>query len=84
MAKVPCCELVGKLLYLAVAMHPNISYAIVVLCQFVENPSPEHWGAAKQVLQYLKGSVNLKLVYLHAVSPDHFLTYSDTDLSSNP
>ena len=32
MAKVPYCELIGKLIYLAVAMRPDISYAIGVLC----------------------------------------------------
>jgi len=47
MKKVPYRELVGKLLYLAVATHPNISYAIGVLCHFVENPGHLHWGAAK-------------------------------------
>ena len=63
MAKVPYCELVRKLIYLAVAMCPNISYAIGVLCRFVENPGPEHWGAAKRVLCYLKGTIGLKLIY---------------------
>jgi len=29
-AKVPCCGLVGKLLYLTVATHPNISYTVGV------------------------------------------------------
>ena len=76
-------ELIRKLIYLAVATHPNISYAISVLCQFVENPGPEHWGTAKHVLHYLKGSIGLKLVYSRSTSDDHF-TYSDANLSSNP
>ena len=84
MAKVPYRELVGKLIYLAVATHPDISYAISVLCRFVENPSPEHWGATKRVLCYLKGSIGLKLIYSRSTSDDHFTTYSDADLSGNP
>ena len=67
MAKVPYRELIGKLIYLAVATRPDISYAIGVLCRFVENPGPEHWGAAKRVLRYLKGTIGLKahLLSLH-------------------
>jgi len=38
MAKVPYRELIGKLLYLAVATRPDISYAVGVLCRFVKNP----------------------------------------------
>ena len=84
MAKVPYCELVRKLIYLAVATRPDISYAIGVLCCFVENPGPEHWGAAKHVLRYLKGTIGLKLVYSQSTSDNHFTTYSDADLGSNP
>ena len=84
MAKVPYCELVGKLIYLAVATHPDISYTIGVLCHFVENPGPEHWGAAKHVLHYLKGTIGLKLVYSQSTSDDHFTTYSDANLGGNP
>jgi hypothetical protein len=60
----PYCELIGKLLYLAVAMCLDITYTIGVLCQFVENPGMQHWFAVKRVLQYLKGTINMKLMYL--------------------
>jgi len=84
MANVPYRELISKLLYLAVAMCPNISYAVGMLCQFVDNPGPLHWGAARCVLHYLKGSIGLKLVYSCTSSPDKFVTFSDADLSGNP
>ena len=44
----------------------------------------EHWRAAKRVLQYLKGTINMKLVYLLQSSPDLFTTFSNADLSGNP
>ena len=50
MKKVPYRKLVRKLLYLAVATHPDISYAVGVLCRFVENPGHLHWGATKRIL----------------------------------
>jgi len=84
MAKVPYCELVGKLLYLVVATRPDISYAVGVLCRFIKNPGHKHWGVAWHLLQYLKGTIGLKLIYLKSTSPDLFMTYVDADLSSNP
>ncbi len=83
MKKVPYCELVGKLLYLAVATCPDISYAVGILCRFIENPGHLHWGTAKQLLWYLKGMVGLCLVYSSSPLPDRFTTYSDVDLSGN-
>ena len=80
----PYHELIGKLLYLAIATHPDIAYTIGVLCQFVKNPGMEHWHAAKHILQYLRGTINTKLVYSQQSLPDLFTTFSDADLSRNP
>jgi len=80
----PYRELIGKLLYLAIATRPDIAYTIGVLCCFVENPGMEHWLAAKRVLWYLKGTINMKMVYSWQSSPDLFTTFSDADLSRNP
>jgi hypothetical protein len=44
----------------------------------------EHWFAAKHVLRYLRGTVNMKLVYSWQSSLDLFTTYSNADLSGNP
>jgi Reverse transcriptase (RNA-dependent DNA polymerase) len=55
----PYRELIGKLLYLSVATRPDISYALGVLCRFVENAGTEHWNAAKRVLRYLAGTIYL-------------------------
>jgi hypothetical protein len=80
----PYRELIGKLLYLAVATRPDIAYVVGVLCRFVENPGLAHWYAAKRVLRYLKGTTHMKLIYSRRTTPDLFTTYSDADLSGNP
>jgi hypothetical protein len=80
----PYRELIGKLLYLAIATRPDIAYVVGVLCRFVKNPGMQHWHAAKRVLRYLKGTVNMKLIYSKHPSPDLFTAYSDANLSGNP
>ena len=83
MRSVPYRELVRKLLYLAVASRPDIAYTVSVLCHFVENPGQDHWNAAKRVLQYLKGTINMLLVYSQTSSPDQFTTYCNSDLGGD-
>ncbi|KNZ75226.1 Copia protein, partial [Termitomyces sp. J132] len=53
--------LVGSLLWLAVSMQPNIQYVVQQLTQYFESYSYIHWNAAVQVLQYLKGTWDLRL-----------------------
>jgi len=84
MKTIPYCELVGKLLYLTVTICLDIVYAVGVLCQFMENPGPTHWHTAKHVLQYLRGSTDMRLVYSGHSLPDMFTTYSNANLSGNP
>ena len=85
MKGIPYQELVGKLLYLAVVTHLDISYAVGVLCRFVENPGTVHWEAGKCILHYLRGTTSLSLVYSSLSSPvHHFTTFSDADLGGNP
>jgi hypothetical protein len=56
-------KLVGKLLYLAVCTHPDISYAVNALTQHNVSPTSAHFAAAKRLLRYLSGTVNLHLAY---------------------
>lgn len=53
--------LVGCLLYLAVATHPDISYYAMWLGQFNASPTRAHFLLAKHVLHYLAGTKLLAL-----------------------
>ncbi|XP_033228862.1 secreted RxLR effector protein 161-like [Belonocnema kinseyi] len=61
--KLPFRELVGALMYLAVATRPDISYAVSALSQFNTCYGKIHWTAANRVLRYLKESVQLGLIF---------------------
>ena len=63
MAKIPYQEAIGSLMYAAIATHPDISFAISTLSQFLENPGEGHWEAAKRVFRYLAGTRGHALTY---------------------
>jgi len=72
--------LVGALLYLATATHPDISFAVGQLSRHVASPTTEHLAAAKRVLRYLKGTSTLALTYGTATG---LTGYSDADYAAD-
>lgn len=61
--KLPYRELIGTLTYLALGTRPDICFAVSYLSQFNSCYRLVHWNAAKQVLKYLKGTVNFGITY---------------------
>jgi hypothetical protein len=51
-------QIISKLIYLASATRPNISYAVCKLSRFVSNPRDDYWQALKRVMRYLKGTMS--------------------------
>ena len=56
MARIPYREAVGSLMYAAIATRPDIAFAVSMLSQFLDNPGPRHWEAAKRIFRYLQGT----------------------------
>jgi hypothetical protein len=69
---------VGSLLFVALATHPDIAYAVGVLARCISKPTAAHWLAAKSLLRYLHGTSNLGLVFDGSTEPS-LLGYSDAD-----
>ena len=70
-------------MYAATATRPDISFAVGVLSKVCTKPTTAHLTAAKRVLRYLKGTLNLALKYEKSV--DSCLTgYSDADWAGDP
>ena len=74
---VPYHEAVGTLNWAALAMHPDIAFAVATVACFAANPGPAHWEAVKQIFHYLSGTHNLWLTYGEASSP--LEGYADAD-----
>lgn len=59
----PYQKLIGCLMFLAVNTRPDIAFAVSYLSQFNTKYDKTHWVAAKRVLQYLKGTIDLGITY---------------------
>jgi hypothetical protein len=56
-------QIIGSLMYLASAMRPNISFAMIKLSRFVLNLEDNHWRALERVIRYLKGTMYYAIHY---------------------
>ncbi len=63
MKHVPYRQAVSSLMYTAVATHPDITFIVSILSQFLENLGNIHWEAVKCIFHYLKGTKNSQLTY---------------------
>lgn len=70
-------SIIGCLLYLT-ATRPDLMFAASVLSRFMSNPSEIHLKAAKRVLRYVKGSVELGIWFKKAEKLQ-LIGYSDSD-----
>jgi len=76
----PYKEIVGSLMYVAMATRPDIIFATSILGQFAQAPTKTHWEAAKWVVRYLKTTRNFELTY--NATNEAMIGYSDADHAS--
>ena len=56
----------GALNWAALAMCPNIAFAVATVARFTTKPGPAHWEAVKHIYHYLAGMCDLWLLYSKA------------------
>jgi len=59
----PYNNLIGSLQYAAIPTRPNIGMTMSHLNHFLCRPNSKHWEGGKRVLRYLKGTIELRLVF---------------------
>ena len=74
-------SVIGSLRYL-VNTRPDMAYAVGVVRRFMEKPSSAHWSAVKQILRYIRGTLNYGCRYRAGRSDAELLGYSDRDRKS--
>ncbi|XP_066365624.1 uncharacterized mitochondrial protein AtMg00810-like [Miscanthus floridulus] len=76
-------SIIGSLRYL-VNTRPDLAYSVGVVSRFMEAPSKAHWGAVKQILKYLKGTVGFGYKYAKGDELKPFLLgFSDSDFAED-
>jgi Reverse transcriptase (RNA-dependent DNA polymerase) len=78
---VPYRALVGSLLYVSMGTRPDISFAVQQLTQFLDCYTLTHWEAAKRIVQYLKGTRELKL-HLGGQKVAELMGYTDSNFAN--
>lgn len=73
----PYKNLIGTLMYLAVATRPDIMFAISYLSQFNDCHKEEHFKCAKRVLRYLKATKNVGLTFTKTGQDMHGMADAD-------
>ena len=68
------------LMYASLGTHPDISFAVTILSQYLQTPGRPHWEAIKQVFRYLKPTRDYELVIGHDNNGLH--GYTDADHAS--
>ncbi|XP_071053569.1 uncharacterized protein [Onthophagus taurus] len=81
MKKYPYQNLIGSLMYASLGTRSDITFSVNFLSQFNTNSNESHWIAAKRVLRYLKGTINLELTY--RISGKEMECYTNADWGSS-
>ncbi|KAK8948464.1 hypothetical protein KSP39_PZI005002 [Platanthera zijinensis] len=84
MKLVPYASTVCSLMYLMVCTSPDIAQAVGVVSRFMHDPGQGHWQAVKWILRYLKGTVDVGLVYERQQSSVGLcMSYTDSDYAGD-
>jgi hypothetical protein len=70
-------SVVGSLQYLS-HTRPDISFPVNRVCQFLSNPTTEHWSVVKRILQYLHDTIDMGLCFTKSGAP-LLSAFSDAD-----
>lgn len=63
MANVPYASAVGSVMYAMICTRPDIAQAVSLVSRYMANPGKDHWQALKWLLRYLKGTLDVGLMF---------------------
>ena len=74
-------QLVGSLLYLT-ATRPDLMYAVGLISRYMEKPTEMHLQAAKRIIRYLKGTMELGIGYRKG-GKECLIAFADSDYAGD-
>jgi len=61
---------------------PDIAFAVSLVSRYGSNPLEAHWKIVETILRYLRGTLDMKLVYEGRLQP--LIGYTDSDYAGDP
>jgi hypothetical protein len=80
---VPFSSLVGTLLYLSVCTRPDISFSVSSLTRHLQKPTVQAWDAAKGIVRYLAGTIDMGITFTRSSKPQPLHGFSDSDFAAD-
>lgn len=81
--EVPYLSAIGALMYLSNCTRPDIAFSVNLLARHSSAPTRRHWTGVKQVLRYLRGTMDMGLFYSKE-SKVELIGYTDAGYRSDP
>lgn len=81
--KHPYRELVGCLMYLSQTTRPDVAAAVNHFSQFQSCPSDDHWKHLKRILRYIRGTLDMCLVYQADDTAAALEVFTDADWAND-
>src|SRR6266568_9444280 len=75
-------SIIGSLLYLTLGTRPDIAYAVILMSQFMVNPSEEHIKKALYIVKYVKSMLNAKITY-NGRNKEGLIAFADADWAAD-
>jgi len=63
MTRVPYASAIGSLMYVIVCKRSDLSQVVSMISRYMHDPDKGHWEAIKWVLRYIKGTIDVGLVF---------------------
>ncbi|KAL3675653.1 hypothetical protein R1sor_025601 [Riccia sorocarpa] len=63
-AKYPYLAAIGSLMYAAMTTRPDIAFSVNLLARHSQEPTHRHWNGVKQIMRYLRGTMDVGLFYV--------------------
>ncbi|KXJ83029.1 hypothetical protein RP20_CCG009471 [Aedes albopictus] len=79
----PYRELVGCIMYASLTSRPDLAATANYFSQFQACPTDEHWVHLRRVLRYVKGTLDLGLIYRGDADETLLAVYTDADWAND-
>ena len=84
MTRVSYASAIGSLIYAIVCTRPDLLQAVLMISRYMHDPGRSHWEAVKWVLRYIKGTIDVGLVFeKYSIGEQERVKYVDYDYAGD-